>query len=81
MVGAVVNVVKTKTGKCLMIMKAQTREFLNYCAPDPQKYFGDRDKELESSWPRKNRAEIALKAPKRGYSFGAKHSSKNADRV
>ena len=81
MVGAVVNVVKTKTGKCLMIMKAQTRAFINYCAPNPQNNFENRDKELESDWPRKNRAEIGLKTPKIGFSSGAKHSFKNADRV
>ena len=62
-------------------MKAQTKELLNYCTPGPKKIFEDRDKELESDWSRKNRAEIVLKTPKRGYSFGAKHYFKIADRV
>ena len=81
MVRAVVDVSKTYISKSLMIMKAQTRAFINYCAPNPQNNFENRDKELESDWPRKNRAEIGSKTPKRGFSSGAKHSFKNADRV
>ena len=81
MVRAVVDVLKTYISKSLMIMKTQTREFLNYCVSGPQIFFKDRDKELESDWPRKTCAEISLKAPKIEYSFGAKHSFKHADRV